>query len=136
MNDYMNLVIDHLIKKSLIEKGEYKGEKRRKLEAKIADHKREWRRKTKRNQYFYHGRDGEGYGEIVNGGGNWDSYWQKVFFPGEQWTEEEKREFVEDNWVHATPSQYDCTGQVFTWAIDVFNVPGGVVAYLRYALDV
>lgn len=125
------LFVDKIIKKSLVEQGVYKGERRQKLEAKIAEHKVEYRRALKQKKYLF----GE-YGEIVNSGGDWDSFWEKVFFPGERWTPEEIKEFVDENWIYCKPSPYDCTGQVFTWAIDVFNVPAGVVAYLRYALDV
>lgn len=76
------------------------------------------------------------YSEIVGYGGRDDSGWVKIFFPNQRWTDETKREFIEDNWRYAKPSQYDCTGQIFTWAIDVFNVPSGVVAYIREAIDV
>ena len=75
-------------------------------------------------------------GFIINGGGEFDYRWMKVFFPGERWTDEEKAEFVDENWVHCRPSQYDCTGQIFTWAIDCFNIPDGVVCYIREAMDV
>lgn len=129
--NFEKLIIDNLIKKSLVEQGVYKGERRQKLEAKIAEHKVEYRRALKQKKYLF----GE-YGEIVNGGGDWDSFWQKVFFPGERWTPEEIKEFVDENWIHCEPGPYDCTGEVFTWAIDVFNVPAGVVAYLRYGIDV
>lgn len=75
-------------------------------------------------------------GFIVNGGGDYDYYWIKVFFPGESWTEKEKAEFVDENWTYATPSQYDCTGQIFTTGIECFNVPSGVVCYIMEAMDV
>ena len=75
-------------------------------------------------------------GFIVNGGGEFDYRWMKVFFPGERWTDEEKAEFVEENWIYCRPSQYDCTGQIFTTGIDCFNVPSGVVVYIREAMDV
>ena len=131
--------VNDLIKKQLIERGLYVGEIREKIDNKIAEDKREYRKALKgtwHGKYLYLGKDGKGYGKIVNDGGNYDTFWQKIFFPNEHWTEEEKMEFVDDNWVKATPSQYDCTGQIFTWAIDVFNVPSGVVAYIRYAMDV
>ena len=75
-------------------------------------------------------------GFIINGGGEFDYQWMKVFFPGEKWTDEEKAEFVEENWIYCRPSQYDCTGQIFTTGIDCFNVPRGVVVYIREAMDV
>ena len=140
IRDYMiNMILNDLIRKQLIRTGLYFGEKKDAIDKKIIEDKREYRKALKgalHDKYLYQGEDGEGYGEIVNGGGDYDHYWQKIFFPDECWTEEEKREFVDDNWVRATPSQYDCTGQIFTWAIDVFNVPSGVVAYIRYAMDV
>ena len=124
----------YFIKKLLVEEGRYKGEVKRKYDDKIIKLKKEYRKRLKEEnspKYLFNN-----YGEIVNFGGNYDWFWQKVFFTGEHWTEEEKKEFIEDAWIHAKPSQYDCTGQVFTWAIDVFNVPSGVVAYIRNAIDV
>lgn len=135
------LIIDDMIKDSLIKQGEYKGEKKATMDERIIDHKREYRHWLKSKdkypyKYLYPGINGNGYGEIVNGGGDGDSFWQKIFFNGERWTDEEIKEFIEANWVSAKPSQYDCTGQTFTWAIDCFNVPSGVVCYIRYAMDV
>lgn len=75
-------------------------------------------------------------GLIVNGGGEFDYRWMKVFFPGERWTDEEKAEFVEENWIYCRPSQYDCTGQIFTTRINCFNMPRGVVVYIMEAMDV
>lgn len=112
---------------------------RQKLADLVIKHKRELRKALKGEwfeKYLYPGIDFEGWGEIVNGGGSYDSRWRKYFFPGECWTDLEKAEFIEDNWVDCMPSQYDCTGQIFTWAIDVFNVPSGVIAYIREAMDV
>lgn len=54
----------------------------------------------------------------------------------ERWTDEEKAEFVEENWIYCRPSQYDCTGQIFTTRIDCFNMPRGVVVYIMEAMDV
>lgn len=73
---------------------------------------------------------------IVNGGGTYDEGWTKYFYPDEHWTEEEKSDFTESNWIHMRPSQYDCTGQLFTWNISIFDVPNGTVVYHQYALDV
>ena len=113
-------------------------EKKQFYEDLMIAHKRELRAKLKDNhdKYLYHKADGTGYGKIVAYGGNYDSFWEKIFFEGEHWTDEEKDQFVADNWITARPSQYDCTGQVFTWAINVFNTPNGVVAYIRNAIDV
>lgn len=101
----------------------------------LAEHKREyrnWLRKEDENKYLYPNK----YGKIVAGGGDFDSRWMKVFFPDEQWSEEDKQEFVEENWKHYKPTYYDCTGQIFTTSIRVFNVPSGVVAYIMEAMDV
>ena len=97
---------------------------------------RAWLKEKNRKKYLWPGKDGEGYGEIVNFGGSYDSLWTKIFFVGEQWSEEDKKEFIDANWQECKPSMYDCTGQIFTWAIDVFNVPNGVVAYIREGIDV
>ena len=138
----MNMWLDHLmldmaIKNQLIKENAYKGNTKEIIDRHIIKDKKRYRKSIKdKRKYLYPGKDGNGYGEIVNGGGDFDTMWMKVFFSGEHWTEEEKQEFIDENWIHAMPSQYDCTGQVFTWAIDVFNVPSGVVAYIRNAIDV
>lgn len=113
-------------------------EEKKEYEDLLIKHKRELRAKLKNNhnRYLYPGNDGNGYGKIVAYGGSYDSFWEKIFFEGEHWTDEEKDQFIAANWITAKPSQYDCTGQVFTWAINVFNVPNGVVAYIRNGLDV
>lgn len=132
---YDKISLDKLIKDLLIKEGKYSGEAKEKIDTNLIKHKREYRadlKKRNAKKYLYP----NNYGEIVNGGGDYDSFWQKIFFAGEHWSEEEKQEFIEENWIHCEPSQYDCTGQTFTWAIDVFNVPSGVVAYIRDALDV
>ena len=74
--------------------------------------------------------------QIVNSGGDYDGVWTKVFFPGERWDKEAMREFIDSNWTCCPNSPYDCTGAIFTWAIDCFNVPSGVVVYIREAMDV
>ena len=138
-NHYESLELDYYIRKWLIKENRYKGEAKKHLDEKIVEHKRKYRdylKHEERKKYLYPGTDGNGYGEIVAGGGDYDGMWQKIFFAGERWTEEEKQEFIEENWVHYKWSPYDCTGQIFTWAIDVFNVPSGVVAYIRDAMDV
>lgn len=49
-----------------------------------------------------------------------ESCWYKEFY-NEPFTEEEKREFIEENWQHIY-SPYDCTGQWFTRYIVICNV--------------
>lgn len=132
-NPYVHLEIDYCIRSFLVKEGKYKGEVKRKLDERIVENKRKYRAELRRRngkKYLY-----DNYGEIVNGGGDFDGCWQKIFFPGECWTEEEKKEFIEENWHHYRPTFYDCTGQIFTIGIDVFNVPNGVVAYIREAID-
>ena len=63
-----------------------------------------------------------------------ESIWEKRLYPGSRWSETEKLNFIEESWVYIN-SPYDCTGQWFTWAIDVFNVPAGVVVYIFSAID-
>lgn len=109
------------------------------LKEEIAKHKREYRkilRSSYEPRYAFPGKDGKGYGKIINGGGTWDSMWRKIIFPNEYWTDEDKKEFVEAIWIPYIPTYYDCTGQLFTRAVDVFNTPNGVVAYTRECLDV
>ena len=134
----MYLSINYEIKKEALSRG-ITEDKLTLIDKRIIEIKREYRRALKGHwydHYLYPGEDFKGYGEIVFQHWDYDSGYRKVFFPNEHWTEEDKREFVDDNLVKATPSQYDCTGQIFTWAIDIFNVPSGVVAYIRYAMDV
>ena len=139
-NKYLeNIEFDYCFRKYLISKGMYKGEQKRKLDEEIIKHKREYRKRLKEEcalKYLYPGSDGKGYGEIVSGGGSWDSVWQKVFFKGEHWTEDDIEEFRKSNWKQVRYPAYDCTGDWFTWAIDVFNTPKGVVAYIFEAMDV
>lgn len=63
-----------------------------------------------------------------------DEVWKR-FFPNEFFTKEEKREIEEDMWIHAKPSQYDCTGQRFTCFIDFYEVPNGTWIYHRIGYD-
>ena len=100
----------------------------------LIKHKREYRKDLKLKSDNHYETYKNGF--VVNGGGEWDSFWRKVFFPGERWTKEEMEDFKQENWKRCRYSAYDCTGDLFTWAIDCFNVPSGVVCYIREALDV
>ena len=100
----------------------------------LIEHKREYRKDLKLKSDNHYETYKNGF--VVNGGGEWDYFWRKVFFPGEQWTKEEMEEFKQENWKRCRYSAYDCTGDLFTRAIDCFNVPSGVVCYIREALDV
>lgn len=73
---------------------------------------------------------------ILNRGGNrdGDSVWEKRLYPGENWDEEEREEFIRDEWTYVH-SPYDCSGEWFTWRIEVFNTLSGVVAYVFQAVD-
>ena len=67
-----------------------------------------------------------------------ESCWWKEYFD-EPFTEEEKREFIKDRWIHIY-SPYDCTGRWFTQWIAVYNVETSFgaksVAYFKMGLDV
>lgn len=73
--------------------------------------------------------------EVINGGGGYDSLWEKRLYKGEKWTAEEMEQYKRDEWMHIC-SPYDCTGRLFTEAIEVFNTPMGVVAYHFTGMDV
>lgn len=61
--------------------------------------------------------------------------WCKHYF-SEPFTEEEKREWIRDEWWHIN-SPYDCTGQWFTFDISICNLKDGTsVMYHRQGLDV
>ena len=92
---------------------------------------RKWLKEKYDNHY-----NGYENGFVVGGHWEFDGGWRKVFFPGEHWADEDKKEFTEENWKRCRYSAYDCTGDIFTWAIDCFNVPSGVVCYMREAVDV
>lgn len=59
----------------------------------------------------------------------------KRFFPNEFFTKEEKREIEDEMWIHAIPSQYDCTGQCFTCSISFYEVPAGTWVYHTKGYD-
>lgn len=127
---FEKMQINNMIREELIKRGDLEGIHR--IDVKIVESKREYRKELKR--------DAEPRricgGIVVNGGGDWDSRWTKVFFPGETWTDEEKDQFVAAVWIPYRWTDYDCTGQLFTQGVEVFNVPSGVVAYIMEGLDV
>ena len=75
-------------------------------------------------------------GILMNRWGDWDWCISKYFYPGVHWTEEEKREYEEYNWIESPNSPYDCTGEVFTCWIQIFDVPKGTIVYIRENMDV
>ena len=75
-------------------------------------------------------------GILVNRLGDWDWCISKYFYPGVHWTEEEKREYKEYNWIESPNSPYDCTGKIFTCWIQIFDVPKGTIVYIRENMDV
>lgn len=81
------------------------------------------------------GKDGWGFDYVPLKGDGFDSETRKAFFPNEFYTAEEKREIEDEMWIHAMPSQYDCTGQAFTITIDFFEVPKGTWIYHRIGYD-
>lgn len=121
-----------------IKSGKFKVDDRAAAMEKAKEHldkaKRKYRDSLKLNADNHYGTYVNGF--IVNGGGEYDYRWMKVFFPGERWTDEEKTRFVDENWMYCRPSQYDCTGQIFTTGIECFNIPSGVVVYIMEAMDV
>lgn len=127
---FEKMAINNLIRNQVVKNGNLEGIRR--IDDKIVENKREYRKELKR--------DAEPRricgGIVVNGGGDWDSRWTKVFFPGETWTDEEKDQFVAAVWIPYRWTDYDCTGQLFTQGVEVFNVPSGVVAYIMETLDV
>lgn len=106
-------------------------------EQRLIEAKRKYRSNLKKRaeRWFCKDKDGNGYGEIINGHYDCDSGWYKILFANEHWSDEEKREFIDDNWVEIN-SPYDCTGKIFTYRISVCNTPKGVVAYIFEARDV
>lgn len=63
-----------------------------------------------------------------------ESITYKKFFPF-YFTEEEKKEFIEDKWQHIY-SPYDCTGQWFTRSIEFFRTANGTWVYHFEGLDI
>ena len=94
---------------------------------------RAWLKNENKKRFF---RPDTEWGEIINGSWSYDSGWQKIFFAGEHWSDEEKEEFINANWKRPVYSQYDCTGCIFTVGIEVFNVPSGVLVFILEAIDV
>lgn len=136
---FETLEIYNEIRDALIRKGQFGEEQKKYYDEVIIKVKREYRKWLKDNnkkKYLYHSIDGKGYGEIVACHWEYDDGWKKIFFPGEHWNDEEKKEFIEENWHNCRASIYDCTGDIFTWAINCFNVPSGVICYIREGLDV
>lgn len=127
------MMIDQAILKSL-KNGNINDERISKIQEKLIKDKRRYRQrlKDKMEPEYFRGTNGV----IVGYGGEYDTYWTKVFFEGEIWTKEDMKEFEDFVWIHCTPSQYDCTGKLFTWAVSCFNTPRGVVAYVMEAIDV
>ena len=62
-----------------------------------------------------------------------DSWAEKIILPFEM-TEEEKEEYIEENWLHIY-SMYDCTGETFTQDIKCFSVNGKTIVYHFKAID-
>lgn len=63
-----------------------------------------------------------------------DSITKKQFFPY-HFTDEEWQDFCNDTVIQIY-SSYDCTGRLFTVALDQYRVSGGTWVYHRMALDV
>lgn len=133
-NVLKSLMVDYEIRKILSDNGDDQSAIEC-IDNEIIKHKREYRKLLKK-EYEASRRFYDTNGEIVAHGGDFDMCWFKIFFPGEKWTDEEKNEFVEIFWKPYIPSIYDCTGQIFTTSISCFNVPRGVVVYIKEAMDI
>ena len=55
--------------------------------------------------------------------------------PETNWTDEEIREFIEENWIR-NYSMYDCTGKMFTSSFDVTRIPVGLSVVHHMSLDI
>ena len=72
------------------------------------------------------------------GWGEYD-YWTELYsLPvSDDWTLEEVTEWFEEWEVcHCYPSQYDCTGQIFTTSYKIFKRRGKWMCYHSYGMDV
>lgn len=71
------------------------------------------------------------------GFGEFDHFTRKYPLPEHIKSREDAVEYMEDEWVHCRPSQYDCTGQIFTTGYCVFQKSDGRWwAYHMMAMDV
>lgn len=125
---YEMLELDKIIRKQLVKEGKFKGEIRKKFIDAEKRHKKELREAIKEEEFDN--------GNVIIYGGDYDRMWKKLFFPNESWTEEQKQKFIDYNWKHYKPTYYDCTGQIFTTRIKIYNTPNGVIAYIFEAMDV
>ena len=133
---YERIMLDKMIIEELIKKNtRSSNEKLKKAEWHLIKDKRVFRNYLKTSDHRKQYRDYKN-SEIVGYGGTYDSGWMKILFKGERWSKEEKEKFIRNNWRHRRFSAYDCTGDIFTWGIDVFNVPSGVVVYIREGKDI
>ena len=129
-HEVMDLIND--VRDKLISDGTYSDEAKHHLDERSADIKRKhrkWLKEKYKPQYLYGGK-------IVAQHWDYDSGYRKLFFANQHWSDEEKEDFADAHWRYCRKSPYDCTGDIFTWAIDCFNVPSGVVVYIREAMDV
>ena len=66
-----------------------------------------------------------------------DGYVELIELPEYLETKDDAREyFDEEEWIHAYPSMYDCTGQRFTNWAKIFQRRGRWMAYHRVSFDV
>ena len=66
---------------------------------------------------------------------NYGSWIEKYAYPYD-FTQEEIDLYLEEHWISAYPSLYDCTGQMFTRDIKIFVINGKTMVYHFKALDV
>ena len=124
-----DIAILKVLEKWMIEKGIPRDEYLKKLEK----HKKRIRQKLK----DIYERDENN--EIVFGADEYGEGWIEKEWYDSPFTEEEKEEYIENNWrrIH---SAFDCTGQSFTRWISIFNIDTSfgkrAVVYHAMGLDV
>lgn len=64
-----------------------------------------------------------------------DSMAEFYIIPETNWTDEEIREFIEENWIR-NYSMYDCTGKMFTSSFDVTRIPVGLSVVHHMSIDI
>lgn len=64
-----------------------------------------------------------------------DSMAEFYIIPETNWTDEEIRDFIEENWIR-NYSMYDCTGKMFTSSFDVTRIPVGLSVVHHMSLDI
>lgn len=80
-------------------------------------------------------KESRNYEIIIRGCDSDESFWDKTLFPGQKWSKEEIDDYIRENWMHVR-SPWDCSGEIFTRGIEVFNSPSGVIVYHFMSIDI